>query len=479
MSGKQREKKATPEMRGVFCNRTLNLKAIKAIGYDMDYTLVHYRVKEWEERSYAHLKAKHLDHGLPCEELRFDPDFILRGLIADTELGNLIKINRFGYVKQAYHGTSPLDFETMRRCYGRTIVETGTPRFVFMNTLFTVSEGWMWAQLVDLRDQEKLPPGGLSYAELFRLNKSFLDEAHMEGKLKDEVLADPERFVVLDAEIPLTLLDQKAAGKKLLLITNSEWSYTRQLLAYALERFLPNGMSWRDLFDVVIVRARKPHFFDSKSPLFEVVTDDGLLKPCSGKMNAESSYLGGNATLVEQHLGIPGEEILYVGDHIFSDIHVSKSIHRWRTALVIRELEAELSAVAEFGERQQRLSALMAEKERLEVELGKVRLSLVRIRQAYAPPILTFDEQTLRRMAADLTDRLSSLDDVIAPLAQKASSINNPRFGLLMRAGNDKSFFAMQVEEFADIYMSRVSNLVPLTPQAYFRSRRGSLPHDP
>ncbi len=33
-----------PPQRGVFANRTLNLRSIRAIGYDMDYTLVHYRV---------------------------------------------------------------------------------------------------------------------------------------------------------------------------------------------------------------------------------------------------------------------------------------------------------------------------------------------------------------------------------------------------------------------------------------------------
>ena len=31
-------------LRGIFCNRTLNLNAIRAIGYDLDYTLVHYRM---------------------------------------------------------------------------------------------------------------------------------------------------------------------------------------------------------------------------------------------------------------------------------------------------------------------------------------------------------------------------------------------------------------------------------------------------
>ncbi|MEF8940542.1 MAG: 5'-nucleotidase domain-containing protein, partial [Salinivenus sp.] len=30
--------------RGLFCNRTLNLRGIQAIGYDMDYTLIHYHM---------------------------------------------------------------------------------------------------------------------------------------------------------------------------------------------------------------------------------------------------------------------------------------------------------------------------------------------------------------------------------------------------------------------------------------------------
>ena len=36
-----------PPERQIFCNRTLNLRAIEAIGYDMDYTLIHYDVDEW------------------------------------------------------------------------------------------------------------------------------------------------------------------------------------------------------------------------------------------------------------------------------------------------------------------------------------------------------------------------------------------------------------------------------------------------
>lgn len=30
--------------RGIFCSRTLSLRSITTIGYDMDYTLIHYNV---------------------------------------------------------------------------------------------------------------------------------------------------------------------------------------------------------------------------------------------------------------------------------------------------------------------------------------------------------------------------------------------------------------------------------------------------
>ena len=33
-------------------------RSIQVIGYDMDYTLVHYRVEAWEERAYQHCKGK-------------------------------------------------------------------------------------------------------------------------------------------------------------------------------------------------------------------------------------------------------------------------------------------------------------------------------------------------------------------------------------------------------------------------------------
>ena len=461
--------------RGIFCSRTLNLRAIRAIGYDMDYTLIHYHVEEWERRAYEHLRRKFADLGWPVTDLEFDPALIVRGLVIDTELGNVVKANRFGYVKRAYHGTRHLDFEEQRRAYTRTIVDLGDPRFVFLNTLFALSEGCMYAQLVDRLDRRELPEI-LGYADLYTRTRRLIDEAHVEGVLKGEILADPERFVVLDPETPLALLDQQRAGKKLLLITNSEWPYTRTLMEHAFDRFLPSGTTWRDLFEVVMVQARKPEFFGSRSPVFEIVSEAGLLRPALG-LTAGGAYVGGNAGLVEHHLGLGGDQILYVGDHLFSDVHVSKNVLRWRTALVLRELEADLVAEDAFEPERARLQQLMADKEDLEHAVCQARLALQRSRERYGPRS-SRSAAELEAELATLRSRLAALDEDIGPLASRAAEVSNPRWGPLMRAGNDKSYLARQVERYADVYLSRVSNFLAHTPFAYLRSPRGTLPHD-
>ncbi len=465
-----------PRARGIFCNRTLNLRAIRAVGYDMDYTLIHYRIEEWERRAYEHLRQKLLALEWPVDDLKFDPELVIRGLILDLERGNILKANRFGYVKRAYHGTQEMPFDRQRAVYGRELVDLGEERYVFLNTLFSLSEGCMYAQLVDRLDAGGVP-GVLGYADLYKRVRTSIDEAHMEGELKAEIVADPDRFVELDPELPLALLDQRHAGKKLLLITNSEWSYTRAMMSYAFDQFLPEGSTWRDLFDLVIVSARKPAFFYERGPVFEVVDEDGLLQPSARGIRERGVYLGGNARLVEDYLGLSGDEILYVGDHMYTDVHVSKHVVQWRTALILRELEADLESEAAFETTQTHLDELMARKGQLELEHAQVRLALQRRRGKYGPAA-TGAARELDRRLTRLRETLQALDEEIAPLAQAAGCLSNARWGVLMRAGNDKSHLARQVERYADIYMSRVSNFLLQTPFVYLRSPRGCLPHD-
>lgn len=470
-----------PPERGLFCNRTLNLRAIKAVGYDMDYTLIHYRVEAWERRAYEHIRDRLVAQGWPVGDLQFDPALAIRGLIIDTEKGNLLKANRFGFVKKALHGTRSMDFITQRDEYSHTVIDLHERRWVFLNTLFSLSEACLYSQLVDRLDAGQLP-GPMGYADLYEHVRKNLDATHMQGQLKAEIIADPERYVLDDPETPLALLDQKNAGKKLLLITNSEWAYTEPMMHFAFDKHLPDGMTWRQLFDVVIVSARKPEFFTTRSALFEVVETQGeaLLRPHSaGPFKSGTPYFGGSALELERHLGMSGDEILYVGDHMFGDVHVSKSALRWRTALILRELEDEVRAIAAFRPTEARLGERMVLKEKLEWESCQLRLELQRRRANYGPRTDALTESELVARLGELRESLEGLDTELGPMARAATELSNPIWGLLTRAGNDKSHLARQVERYADIYTSRVSNFLFATPFVYLRSPRGSLPHDP
>ncbi|MFO0551805.1 MAG: HAD-IG family 5'-nucleotidase [Polyangiaceae bacterium] len=464
-----------PRERGLFCNRTLNMRAIRAIGYDMDYTLVHYKIDVWENRAYEHLRARLVDLGWPVENLTFDPKGIVRGLIIDTELGNVVKANRFGYVKRAFHGTKPLAFEALRAAYAHTIVDLAEPRWVFLNTLFSLSEAYMFSQLVDLFD-EGATPGVRSYREIYALTRKHIDLTHMEGELKREIVENPEKYVELDPDTALTLLDQRSAGKQLMLITNSEWPFTVEMMKYNFDRFLPTGMTWRDLFDLVIVAASKPTFFSSRAPFLEVASPDGLLRPIIGSLKKSAAYFGGNAVGVEQFLGLSGDEILYIGDHMFGDVHVTKGMLRWRTALIVRELEDEIAATLAAEPDVEELAGLMMEKESLERDACQWRLELTRLRAGYGEE--TASEAEITAAINVLRGRIASLDDRISPLAKRASEVGNPSWGPIMWAGNDKSHLARQIERYADVYTSRVSNFASATPFVYLRSPRGTLPHD-
>jgi HAD superfamily 5'-nucleotidase-like hydrolase len=442
----------------------------------MDYTLVTYHTAWWEGTAFNYVKERLKARGWPVADVKYRPELCTIGLIIDTRLGNVIKADQFGHVRLAGHGTHMLSPEEVRSTYGHIPIDLADKRYRAVDTLFSLSETSWFAQLVDRLDA-KLLPGPQSYSELYRLIRDTLDATHMEGQLKREIVTYPERFVDIDEELPQTLLDLKHSGKKLLLITNSEWSYTNAMMSYVFDSRLPEGQNWRSLFDLVFVQARKPSFFAEVAPALKLVDERGLFEPIVGRVETGNVYIGGNARLVEESLGLRGENILYFGDHIFADVYASKDLLRWRTALIVRELEEELEALDAFRTEQELITRLMRDKELLEHRYSQRRLLLQR--QSHG-------QRTQSAASADavklelkgLRAQLVALDERIAPLARRASQLQNERWGLLMRAGNDKSHLARQVARYADVYTSRVSNLLAYTPYVYLRAARGGVPHD-
>ena len=224
----------------------------------------------------------------------------------------------------------------------------------------------------------------------------------------------------------------------------------------------------------------------------------------TGQLKRGTAYLGGSAREIETQLGLAGEEILYVGDHMFGDVHVTKNVLRWRTALILRELEDEIASAEAFRPRETELAELMARKEELEAQFCHLKLELQRLRPpGYVPKTLADavraaeagasagssggggiakdgpEADAVHARMESLRLEVKALDELIAPKVVASKAQSNPLWGLLLRAGADKSHLAYQMERYADIYTSRVSNLLFSTPFVYFRSPRGSLPHDP
>ncbi|HEY5961865.1 MAG TPA: HAD-IG family 5'-nucleotidase [Polyangiaceae bacterium] len=462
--------------RRIYCNRTLNLRGLSAIGFDMDYTLVTYHTSWWEGTAFNYVKERLKARGWPVSDINYRPELCMIGLIIDSQLGNVIKADQYGHVRLASHGTKQLNPEEVRLAYGHIPIDLADRRWRAVDTLFSLSETSWFMQLVDRLDAKALP-GPQSYAELYRMIRDTLDATHMEGRLKQEIVTHPDKFVDIDEELPQTLLDLKQSNKKLLLITNSEWSYTNAMMAYAFDSRLPRGYTWRSLFDLVFVQARKPSFFSEAAPALKLVDERGLFEPIIGRVEEGNVYIGGNARLVEQSLGISGGSILYFGDHIFADVYASKDLLRWRTALVVRELEDELGAIEGFRAEQELLSRLMRDKELLEHQYSQRRLLLQR--QPHAQHLeSTVSASDVRIELRRLRAQLVALDERIAPIARRSGQLQNERWGLLMRAGNDKSHLARQVARYADVYTSRVSNLLAYTPFVYLRAARGDVPHD-
>ena len=89
-----------------------------------------------------------------------------------------------------------------------------------------------------------------------------IDEAHADGSIKREIQANPGRFLDRSPRLAEFLRTLRAGSKKLFLLTNSEAFYTEILLSYLLES--NGGPSWRTYFDLIVVDARKPRFFQQK-----------------------------------------------------------------------------------------------------------------------------------------------------------------------------------------------------------------------
>jgi len=454
----------------VFVNRILNMNHIKLIGFDMDYTLATYNVPVFEAKAYTIVLDKLIrEHGYPEEigKLEFNPDFIIRGLVIDTELGNILKVNKYGYVKKTCHGTKFLSIEDQKKIYRTHGIDLTDPRYYIIHTLFSLAEGCIFAQLVDFFEETKKP---FSLKKMFNDVRTCLDDAHQEGNLKGDITLHPDKYLIRNQQNADALKQFKKFGKKLALITNSDYEYSQVAMEYCFSPFLDRP--WQDLFDIIIVAANKPNFFLHQPKYLKVDRKTGYLSNFHEPIKWGNIYQGGNAKTFERDLSLSPSEILYLGDHIFGDVVTLKEAIGWRTGLIVEELSKEVPVLERNLETHRQIWHKMMEKEDLENEMCSLKES------TWGTPHEKRNS-ALEKKREQLKEKTQQIDEIISKLITEEQKDFNPFWGEVMRAGNEESRFATLVERYACIYMASIGDLANYSPFKYFRPRRRYLAHDP
>jgi 5'-nucleotidase len=449
------------------------MSGIAWVGFDMDYTLAIYNQKEMDELSIRATIEKLIARGYPefIRTIPYSTEFPVRGLLIDKRFGHILKMNRYKLVTKGYHGLRELEKNELRQLYHSKKIRPATPRFHWIDTLYALSEAALYAAIVEAMDQRKM---SIDYAKTFTDIREGIDEAHRDGTILETVAGDFPRFVNKDHDLAPTLHKLRSAGKKLFVLTNSRWSYTDKMMTYLLDGEMSEYPHWRNYFDVVIVAATKPAFFQEQRPL--MMRDGERLEPAAFPLERGKIYEGGNLHDLERALGAVGDEILYVGDHIYGDILRSKKESSWRTAMIIQELEVEVLAHESCREDFARAEALEEGRDRLEDELRfyqtRYKELSRRMDHAHAERI------RIKRAIDRVRGRLRHVEAELQASERRIDQRFHPYWGSLLKEENEQSSFGAQVEEYACLYTSRVSDFLLYSPQQYYRSPRDEMAHE-
>ena len=450
------------------------------MGFDMDYTLAIYRQAEIDRLSIEKTAAKMVERGRPeaLLSIPYRTDFPIRGLHVDKKTGNVLKMDRYRYVKRAYHGHRELTRDERRHLYHGRVVKAGTKRFHWVDTLYALPEVAVYCGAV-----EHLEAVGASfdYGELFDEVRACIDLAHADGSITDVIASAPERFIERDLELGPTLHKLRSSGKRLFLLTNSRPAYTERLMTYLLGDSVGGYGSWRKFFDVIVTAAKKPRFFMEGGHSL-MPGEPGLAVP-TDRLEEGRIYEGGCLTELERLLGVTnGDEVLYVGDHIYGDVLRAKKESAWRTMMIVQEMRAELEVHDRVEQELARIDELNELREALHDELRFRHAQIKGIDRVLdghnGTAQLSAARTTHKRAVEKLRARLALVEQEHDALEDAIDKQFHPYWGSLFKTGPEVSSFGDQVEQYACLYAERVSCLGLYSPTHYFRGPRDRMPHE-
>ena len=295
----------------------------------------------------------------------------------------------------------------------------------------------------------------ISYKSIFNDVRSCIEHIHSSTELQDKTVENLSKYVTKDPRLG-TMLKRLRPHSKVFILTNSGYAYTNKIMTFLLEDPDKPDEKWQSYFDYILVDAGKPLFFEEGSLLRQVdmVTGSLAVGRHMGPLRPGHVYSGGSCDTFSDLIGARGRDVLYVGDHIFGDILKSKKKRGWRTYLVVPELHQELvvwTSKQELFEKIQQLDILMAD------TLGHLDSS------------------------SNMSDAQANEVEVIKKAHKHLSREMEKAYGLLgscFRSGGRQTFFANQVQRYADLYAASCLNIMYYPYFYFFKAPSVLLPHE-
>lgn len=429
----------------IFSNNYLNFEDIKAVGFDMDYTLVQYTT---ELQNLIYTLARDMltsVYGYPSslQDCVFDHTFAIRGLSIDKKNGVLCKMSQMQRVnlQGVYRGKRALRAEEIESLYGESRhISYGSfnDQMLPLNDLFALAEGCLIADSIAVFEKKRDQYGEeYSAGAVVDDVQAAIREVHVSGAMHSRVMGDMPRFIIPSPDLADTLQHLRAGGKNLFLCTNSGCQYATTVMAYALG--LPSGnTSWKDLFDVIICSAKKPSFFSSNLRFrkWSLATNGPSPIPVKS-LEKGQMYISGSAYALRKAKGWSGKNVMYVGDNLWADLVEARRSHGWQTACLINELEPEILVqnTDMFQDCHLLRSSLRKMLIKIQPEMEYERKSN---RETNKSPLLSQDCIAL----------LQGFEDELRLINRTLSIAFNPYFGSLFRTEGNLTIYAFAMRRF-------------------------------
>lgn len=441
------------EKTGIFACSELNLKQIKVYGFSMDETLLNYK-KSYMELFFDTAKnilVDELHYPTEINKLKYDEFFSISGLHFDVKEGFLLKLDANAEVNLStvYRGKNRLTPKQILKVYHHIKLQTSNIED-YEGTRFLPVADWRKSPEVDLISSV------IQFFDVHGMNintKNLYTDFQVALKqgnniCRQKLVADIQNYVNYDENIKRLFKKLKDHAKKIFIVTNNSDEVFHSGMEFLL------GSDYMDYFDLVIVRAKKPDFFTKLSiPVRQLSKEDQkrewhrVKKLLKGEI-----YMAGNIRTVNDITGWFPREVLYFANSLYSDLANASSEHGWRTCAIIKDLDHEIEISNQDCTR----------------ELLRWVIVLNELYQHCHHIISTKEEAEIL---------CSWYKEALGNISIMHGSFNK-YFGSTFYSDSHPSLYTERLVRCADLYSSKITNLLQYNLNNHFMPHYKLLPHD-